>query len=373
MEKDLKKKEPILASYGDIDETMFHEITEADGIPGCEVEASRVMKRYLDGLVDEITYDNLGSIIGIKKGRGNGPKIMLAGHLDEVGFMVSKIEDSGFLRLAPIGGWWSHVLPAQELRLTTRTGKKYYGIIGTMAPHGLPAEVRNKVMDLKDMYLDLGVSGKEEIESLGIKIGDMVTPTTEFKVMTNPNFLMAKAWDDRVGAAIIIDVLRALKNETLEADIYGVGTVQEEVGLRGAKTAAHAVKPDIAIALDVTLANDIPGGTLGAPMACGVCISLSDASHLDHKGMIYKIEEICEELGLSYIHSMLPAGGTDSGEIHKSFDGVFSLTLSIPSRSIHSHRSIIHRKDYLDTVRVITEFCRRANQKLLEDLKESVR
>lgn len=370
--KDKKEKKPILESYGDLDLKMLAEITEADGISGCEVEASRVMKQYMEELVDEITYDNLGSIIGLKKG-GSGPKIMLAGHLDEVGFMVKKIEDDGYIRLAPIGGWWGHVLPAQELRITTRKGDKYYGIIGTKAPHGLPAEVRAKVMDVSDMYLDLGISGKEEVESLGIRVGDMVTPTTAFKVMTNPNFLMAKAWDDRVGAAIIIDVLRELKDESLEAHIYGVGTVQEEVGLRGAKTAAYAIQPDIAISLDVTLASDIPGGTVGVPMACGVCISLSDASHIDHRGMIRKIEEICEDMKVDYTHGMLAAGGTDSGEIHKSFDGVYSLTLSVPSRSIHSHRSIIHRKDYIDTVKVLAEFCRRANSAMLEELKESVR
>lgn len=367
------KKTEIREDYGKLDLTMLKEITEADGIAGNEKEVSRVMKKYLEGYADEISYDNLGSIIFLKKGKGNGPKIMMNGHMDEVGFFVSKIEDSGLIRLQSIGGWWGHVLPAQELRITTQKGDKLYGIIGSRAPHGLSAEVRNKVMEVKDMFLDLGVSGKQEVIDLGVQLGDIVTPTTEFKVMNNPNFLMAKAWDDRVGAAIAIDVMKNLKGVETEADIYSVGTVQEEVGLRGAKTAGYMVKPDIEFAIDVTLNNDYPESLFGEALASGVVVSIMDGSHIDHRGLVEQVEAICDELKIDHVRSIFPAGGTDAGEIHKSFNGIFSLTLSIPSRSIHSHRSIIHKKDYIDTVKMLTEFCKRCNWDSIEKIKQSMR
>ena len=362
----------IEKAYGQVDLEMMEAFTSAHGISGCEKEASRVMKSYIEAYADEITYDQLGSLIAYKKGK-NGPKLMLSGHIDEIGFVVRSIDDKGFIKLAPIGGWWGHVLLSQPVVITTRKGEKITGIVGSKPPHGLPAEVRNKVIEVKDMFVDIGVANKEECLSLGIKPGDMVVPKSDFTVMANPNYLMAKAWDNRVGALIITDVFKNLKDETLNCELYGVGSAQEEVGLRGAKTAAHKVHPDVALAIDVTLANDIPGADMGSPMGKGITLSVKDSSVLGHRGLLNYLEDLAADLKLDVQYDMLLAGGTDSGEIHKAHDGVVTLTISIPSRYIHSHRAIIHRKDYVDTVTLITEFARRLDDKVLSDLRESNR
>lgn len=368
-----KKATSIEEAYGKVDLTMMEEFTSADGISGCEKEATRVMKKWVEQAADEITYDNLGSLIALKKGSGKGPKIMLAGHIDEIGFVVRQVDDKGFIKLAPIGGWWGHVALAQPVIITTREGKKYTGIIGSKPPHGLPAEVRNKVIEIKDMFVDIGVKDKNEVDLLGIKPGDMVTPKSDFTVMANPNFLAAKAWDNRVGALIATDVLINLKGVKHDADVYAVGTVQEEVGLRGAKTATYAVKPDLGIALDVTLGNDIPGTEAGSKLGVGITLAIQDSSHLGHRGLLGYLEDLAKELKLDVQFDLLLAGGTDSGEMHKSFDGIINVTVSIPSRYIHAHRAIIHRKDYADTVTLITEFCKRADSDLLETLRTANR
>ncbi|MEI7668373.1 MAG: peptidase M28, partial [Erysipelotrichaceae bacterium] len=270
MMADVKKAKSIEKAYGSVDLKMMKAFTDADGISGCEKEATRVMKTYVSKFADEITYDTLGSLIALKKGSADGVKIMLAGHIDEIGFVVRQVDEKGFIKIAPIGGWWGHVLPSQAVTITTREGKKVVGVIGSKPPHGLAPEVRNKVMEVKDLFIDLGVKDKNEVDLLGIKPGDMVTPKADFMISSNPNYLVAKAWDDRVGALIATDVLARLKGVDHQANVYAVGTVQEEVGLRGAKTATYMVKPDIAIALDVTLASDMPGAEVGTKMGVGI-------------------------------------------------------------------------------------------------------
>ena len=360
-------------AYGNCDLKMMEDFCQVDGPSGAEKDATRVMKSYLEAEADEFDYDNLGSLIALKKGQGGGPKLMLAGHIDEIGFVISKIEENGYLRLAPLGGWWGHVLLAKPLTITTEEGKKILGVIGAKAPHGMRPEERDKVQELKNMYVDIGVSSKAEAEELGIKPGNYVTPKAEFAVLGNPNYLLAKAWDDRVGALIATDVIKNLKGVNHCADVYAVGTVQEEVGLRGAKTAAYKIQPDVAIALDVTTAQDSPGDDDSCKLGVGVTIGIQDNSVLGHRGLIKVLADLCDELKLPIQYNALLAGGTDSGEIHKINEGIINCTLSIPSRYIHSHSSIIHRKDYCDTVTLITEFAKRLDGKMVEALKNSNR
>lgn len=354
--------------YGDVNLDLLADMALTNGISGHENEVAEVFKNWVSDSVDAIEYDQLGSIIAIKKGSEGGPKIMLAGHIDEIGFLVKNIDDKGFLRLHPVGGWWAHVLLSQPVTVQTREGQMYVGVVGSKAPHGMKPDVRNKVMDIDDVFVDMGVSSKEEVELLGIQIGDAVTPKADFHVLANPNFLMTKAWDDRIGAAVVVDVLRKLKDSKTSATIYGVGTVQEEVGLRGAKTAAQYLNPDIAIALDVTIATDTPGGDGRIKMGVGVTLEVMDGSYIGHKGLLYYLQDLTQELGLGYQFEIMGAGGTDSGEIAKAHDGVIALTLSIPARYIHSHLGIIHRKDYADTVAVLVEFCKRMDAGVLAQL-----
>lgn len=335
---------------------MMEDFCSANGISGFEQQATRVMKRYLEPVCDEIIYDKLGSIAGIQKGKEDGPVVMIAGHIDEVGFMLKDIDDNGYVKFAPIGGWNVQVLPNQLVTITTREGKEYDGIIGMPSRH--EPEMRDKPVKITDLYIDLGVENKEEVERLGIQVGDMITCKNRFAVMNNENFLMAKAWDDRVGALIATEVLMNLK---------------EEVGCRGGKTATHLIQPDIAFAVDVTVPCDIPEAKGVAKLGKGVNLCLMDHSHLRHQGLIHYMEKLAKELDIPYYYDMLTAGGTDSGSIHMSFDGIPTITLSLPCRYVHAHHSIIHKKDYENTVKLLTAFCKNLTWDIVEEIITSNR
>ncbi len=350
--------------------TMLKEITDANGVPGNERESREVMKRYLKPYADEIIYDNLGSIIGILKGEENGPKVMVTGHLDEIGFMVTKITDKGFLKFQTLGGWWNQVMLAQQVTVTNSKGETFHGVIGSKPPHILSADDRKKPVEIKDMFIDLGVEGKEEVEKLGIKPGDMVTPYIEFRTMANEKYLLAKAWDNRIGCAIAIEVLKKLKTEKLASTIYAVGTVQEEVGLRGAKTSGFKVNPDICFATDVGIAGDTPGigEAADAKLGKGPQIVLYDASMVGHKGLREFVLKVAEELNIPYQFESMSGGGLDSGAIHVSHQGVPSIGICIPSRYIHSHTSMIHRDDFENAVKLIAEVIKRLNNDTVREI-----
>lgn len=358
-------------AYGNINLEMLKEFSEVHGIAGNEKYVSRVMRKWMTPYCDEIEYDHLGSIVGIKKGAEEGPRVMLSAHMDEVGFLVREIDDQGYIKLLPVGGWWGHVMPAQEFVVTTRDGSEFLGVIGTSAPHGMPKEIKEKVIKPVDMFLDMGVDSKQEIIDLGIQINDMVTPSTKFKVMNNPNYLVGKAWDDRICGAVIVDVLRLLEKDTTEASVYAAGTVQEEVGIRGARTMTQKIKPDVAIALDVTTSMDTPVDQGQNGLGKGVVLSIMDASVIANKNLMRMMETICKDLDLDINYDLMAAGGTDAGNIHKSMDGVITMTLSLPTRYMHSPKLLIHRKDYWDTVCVIAEFCRRIDMVTIEEWKSN--
>ncbi len=330
-------------------------ISEINGVPGNETQVKNFMRDELDGFVDSIEYDGIGSIIGKKVGKEDGPRIMVAGHLDEVGFMVSKLTKDGYLKVLPLGGWWSQVVLAQQVTITTEEGKEYHGVIGSKPPHILTPEERNKPVDLKNIFIDLGVDDKEAVEALGVQVGDMVTPYIEYREMANNKYLLGKAWDNRIGCAIAIEVAKNLKGEQHENVLYSVGTVQEEVGLRGAATTSNIVNPDIGIAVDVTIADDIPGGDNECKFGAGPAILVYDGATVGHRGLRKQILEVAKKHDIPYQLSYLARGGTDAGRMHLAHDGAPAVSIGIPSRYIHSHTSMIHRDDYENTVKLITE------------------
>jgi endoglucanase len=344
--------------------TMLKDLTDAKGIPGNEREPRAVMKKYIESYADEITYDGLGSIIAKKVGAEGGPKIMVAGHLDEVGFMVTQIDDKGFLRFQTVGGWWGQVMLAQRVTIVTNKGE-VTGVIGSKPPHILSAEARKKPVEIKDMFIDIGASGREEAEGWGVKPGDMIVPHFDFTVMNNEKMLLAKAWDNRIGCAIAIDVLKHLQGESHQNIVYGVGTVQEEVGLRGAKTSAQVVKPDIGFALDVGIAGDTPGITEKealSKLGKGPQIILYDASMVSHKGLRDFVTGIADELNIPYQFDAIAGGGTDAGSIHLTNQGIPTIAITIATRYIHSHSGIIHRDDYENAVKLIAEVIKRLDR-----------
>ncbi|MDI2586182.1 M42 family metallopeptidase [Psychrobacillus sp. NEAU-3TGS] len=345
--------------------TMLKELTDAKGIPGNEREPRQVMEKYIKPFADKIEYDNLGSLIAEKVGDANGPKIMVAGHLDEVGFMISKIDDKGFLSFQTVGGWWSQVMLAQRVTIVTRKGDTITGVIGSKPPHILTADARKKAVDVKDMFIDIGASSKEEAMEWGVLPGDMVVPYFEFSVMNNEKLLLAKAWDNRIGCAIAIDVLKGLQDVQHPNIVYGVGTVQEEVGLRGAKTSTVKVNPDIGFAVDVGIAGDTPGITAKestSKMGAGPQIVLFDASMVSHKGLRDFVIDTAEENNIPYQFETIPGGGTDAGSMHISLNGVPALSIGIATRYIHSHAGILHRDDYENIVKLIVEVIKKLDR-----------
>ena len=351
--------------------TMLKDLTDANAISGHEKEARDVMEKYIKPYADEVYTDHLGSLIAKKVGEENGPKIMVAGHLDEVGFMVTRIDKDGFLYFQTIGGWWNQVMLAQRVTIMTKEGN-LTGVIGSKPPHILTPEQRKKPVEIKDMFIDIGASSKEEAEKFGVRPGDSVVPYFEFTQMKNEKMLLAKAWDNRIGCAIAIDVLKQLQNEKHPNIVYGVGTIQEEVGLRGAKTSAHLIEPDIAFGVDVGIAGDTPGVSdkdADSKLGEGPQIILYDASMISHKGVRDLVVETAEEKGIPFQYSSMPGGGTDSGAIHLTHDGVPALSITIATRYIHSHAAMLHRDDFENAVKLIVEVIKKIDQKKLEKIR----
>ncbi len=350
--------------------TMLKDLTDAKGIPGNEREPRDVMKKYIEPYADEVTTDGLGSLIAKKTGKENGPKIMVAGHLDEVGFMITQIDDKGFLRFQTVGGWWSQVMLAQRVTVVTKKGD-VTGVIGSKPPHILSPEARKKPVEIKDMFIDIGASSKEEAMEWGIRPGDQVVPYFEFTVLNNEKMLLAKAWDNRIGCAIAIDVLKQLKGTDHPNIVYGVGTVQEEVGLRGAKTSANFIQPDIAFGVDVGIAGDTPGVSekeAMGKMGKGPQIILYDASMVSHKGLRDFVTDTADELNIPYQFDSMAGGGTDSGAIHVSANGVPALSITIATRYIHSHAAMLHRDDYENAVKLIVEVIKRLDEETVKNI-----
>lgn len=343
-------------------------ITTVPGISGHEKYVSRAFEEYLKDCADTFEHDRLGSVVAIKKGK-TPLKVLLAAHIDEIGFMVKDIDKDGFIKVQPIGGWQGKNIPAGLMEIITREGKHIRGVMeGSSKVKG--PEARNMAPLPTDVFMDIGVQNLEQVHEAGVRIGDPIIPVSEFTVMTHPKYLMSKAWDDRAGVAVIAEVMRRLKDVETEATIYAAGTVQEEVGLRGAKTVGQMVQPDVAFALDVCFSKDTPEGDKGdVRLGCGAVLGVLDGSVIAHTGLLKHMEKICEKLNVPYQLDVLVGGGTDSGELSKVGPGVVNMTLSIPSRYMHSHRTIICEDDLDATVEILTEFCKTINAAVLDEIR----
>jgi putative aminopeptidase FrvX len=350
---------------------LLRELTEASGISGYEEEVRKIIKRHLQD-VTSIEQDRLGSIVCRKDGESAAPRIMLAGHMDEVGFIVKLITDEGFIRFSTLGGWWGHVMLAQRVVIKTREGD-ISGLIGSKPPHVLSEEERKKLQEPKDMYVDVGATSSAEVKGLGIRPGDPIIPVCPFTVLNTGKTYMGKAFDDRVGCALFINVLKNLLKEKHPNTVYGVGTVQEEVGLRGAHTSSWVVEPDVGLTMEISVAGDVPDvkkedaqGKLGK----GPVIILRDGTMIPNLRLRDLFIDTAEEMKIPYQFDMLERGGTDSGAIHLHRRGVPNLVIGVPTRHIHSHAGILHREDYDNTVRLVTAVVRKLDAKTVAGLTE---
>jgi endoglucanase len=350
---------------------LLKKLTDASGVPGYEGEVRAVIREALSGQA-RVETDVSGNIYGWKPGTSDRPRIMLPGHMDEVGFMVKSIDDKGFLRFSPLGGWWDHVLLAQEVLVCASKGK-VPGVIGSKPPHFLNADERKKMMEKKDMFIDVGAKDNADAEEkLGIRVGYPIVPNFALKPLKNERLVLAKAWDDRIGCALFIDVIKALQSMNHPNTVVGVGTVQEEVGLRGATTASFTVQPDVALVMDVGLANDVPGskpedgaGELGK----GPQICVLDARMIPNLKLRDLAVSVAKENEIPLQFTMLEGGATDGGPIHLFREGVPTLYIGVPTRYVHAHSGILHLDDYDAAVRLVTQLVLRLDGPTVASLK----
>jgi putative aminopeptidase FrvX len=346
---------------------FLKDLVEADGAPGFEHEVARVMERHLEG-VGKMSRDRLGSFICEKAGSAAAPKVMLAGHLDEVGFLVKSMTKEGFIRFLPLGGWWGHVVLGQRLVIKTRKGD-VLGVVGSKPPHELREEDRKKVLEIKDMYIDVGATSDFDVRrKLDIRPGDPIVPDSPFRVMSNPNLLLAKAWDNRIGCALAAETLRQLGNVRHPNTVYGVATVQEEVGLRGAQTSAFKIQPDVGFALDVGIAHDTPGTEGDEKLGGGPLVVFYDATSIPNRGLLDLVVDTARTLKLPLQFESVERGGTDAGRIHMTGQGVPCISMGVPARYIHSHVSIIDRRDFDRTVKLLVAVVRKLDRRTVARL-----
>jgi putative aminopeptidase FrvX len=353
------------------DETtrLLRELTEAPGVSGYEEEVREIIRRHLQNIT-VIEQDQLGSIVCRKNGDKDSPRIMMAGHMDEIGFMVKFITDEGFIKFSPLGGWWGHVMLAQRVMVKSRKGS-VIGLIGSKPPHILTDEERKKLLEPKDMYVDIGATSADEVKKLGIRPGDPIVPVFPFTISETGKTLMAKAFDDRVGCALFIDVIKTLARKRHPNTVYGVGTVQEEVGLRGARTSSWVVEPEVGLTMEVSVAGDVPDvkkDDAQANLGKGPVIVVRDGSMIPNLRLRDLFVETAEDLQIPYQFDLLDRGGTDSGAIHLHRRGVPNLVIAVATRHIHSHAGIIHRDDYDRAVELVTAVIEKLDEQTVANL-----
>lgn len=350
---------------------LFKTLTELPGTSGNEHLVRKFMKEQLGKYADEIVQDGLGSVFGVKHGSEDDPTVMVAGHMDEVGFMVTSITKNGMIRFQPLGGWSPQVLQAQRVRIYTNNGH-VEGVIGSIPPHLLRGqENRNKVTEIKDLLIDVGADDKEDAIKIGIQPGQQIVPVSTFTPMANPKKIMAKAWDNRYGCGLSIELLKEVKNEKLPNTLYSGATVQEEVGLRGARTSANMIKPDIAFILDASAANDMTGdknqfGHLGK----GTLLRIFDPTMITHRGLREFILDTAESNNIPYQY-FVSGGGTDAGQVHLANEGIPSAVIGICSRYIHSHASIMHVDDYAAAKELLVKLVKSCDKTTIATIKEN--
>lgn len=347
---------------------LLQDLSNASGTSGHEDAATEVMAGYMKGLA-KIQYDKLGSIIGTKKGTSDEPRVLLDSHLDEVGFMVREIDSSGFIKFLPLGGWWGHVALGQRMRIITKKGP-VIGVVGCKPPHMLKDDERKKVMEITDMFIDVGTMKKYDItKKLGIQVGDSIVPDSEFVVMSNQDMVMGKALDNRMACALVIDTLRKFQTVKHPNTIFGVGAVQEEVGLRGAATVAHVTDPDVAIIIDVGIALDMPGySDRIEKFGAGPAILIYDGGMIPNIRLRELVMDTARKHKIPFHLTYMERGTGDGARIHISRAGVPSIYIGPPVRYIHSHNAIMYRKDYDSTLKLIFELVKRLDKKTVASL-----
>ncbi|MFA5524857.1 MAG: M42 family metallopeptidase [Tissierellales bacterium] len=329
---------------------LLKRLTEARGISGNENEVRELIINEIKDYVDDIHIDRIGNIIAFKRGEVNTPRLMIAAHMDEVGLMITKIEESGLLKFTFVGGIDQRVLVSKQVIIGN---KKINGVIGSKPIHMQKKTEWKKALDYKELYIDIGVSNKEEAEKL-VKIGEYASFLSNY-IEFGDNLVKAKSLDDRVGCSILINTLKT----NTKLSIYGIFTVMEEIGLVGAGPAAYKIEPDIGIVLEGTTCSDLPGteGHLQATkLGNGPAISLMDRTTVFNKDLIKSIIDTANKNNIPYQLRRTTFGGNDSGKIHLAKAGSITATISVPCRYIHSPVSVMSKNDYANAEKLLKLF-----------------
>jgi endoglucanase len=340
---------------------MLEELSNACGVAGREEEVSTLMKKFLKPYVDEVAEDKLGNIIGVKKGKKNAPKVMFASHMDEIGLLVKTISKEGFIQFTKIGGIDDRLLLAQKVKIYTQKGQ-LHGIIGSKPPHIQKEDERKRVLAADELFIDVGAENQDDAKKMGVNIGDPICFDVKFAKI-GKNIVIGKAFDDRVACAIMVESLKRLGKT--DCTIYAVGTVQEEVGLRGALTSAFGIDPDFGIALDVTVAGDTPGikeTETPVKMGKGPSLTIADAGLIVHPKVLRFLVETAEENKIPYQLETGLAGTTDAARIALTRNGVPSGVISVPTRYIHSPTSLLSMIDTENAIKLTVATMKRISK-----------
>jgi putative aminopeptidase FrvX len=339
---------------------FLQELCDAPGVPGFEREATLLTKGYIEKSCDEIKTDKLGSMAFIKRGARKAPVVFLPGHADEIGFLVSGIHSSGFLRFQPLGGWPDQVLLSQRVHVVTKKGV-LAGVVASKPPHLMKEDERGKLLKKDRMYIDIGCCNKKEVEAMGVRVGDPIVPDSKFTTITKTVYkdgkkkgkatlAMGKAFDDRAGLFVAVEVLRRLAADGIKHPntVVAAATTMEEVGLRGATTSGYMVNPDVCLAMDVGLAGDVPGidrTVANTGLGTGVSITCYDGGLIPNQPLKELVIKTAEEEKIPHVLTVLAGGTTDGAAVSKLREGCPSIYFGIPTRHIHSHVGLLDLSD----------------------------
>ena len=339
---------------------LLKELCEAAGAPGFEYRVRNIVKREVGPLVDDVEIDAMGNLIAIKRGSDNpdGKKLMSAAHMDEIGFIVTHIDDNGFVRFHPLGGFDAKTLTAQRVIIHGKEDK--IGVMGSKPVHVMSPEERTKMPKVTDYFIDMGMS-KEEVEKY-ISKGDTITRERELIEMGD--CVNCKSIDNRVAVFILIEALRQMKD--CPYDFYAVFTVQEEVGIRGANVAAHTINPDFGIALDTTIAYDLPGAAAHekiTELGKGTAIKILDGMTICDYRMVKFLKETADKNDIPWQTELLPAGGTDTAGVQRmGKNGSIAGAISIPTRHLHQVIEMAHKEDIDNSINLLVKAVQSVDQ-----------
>jgi endoglucanase len=349
------------ASALDATGRLLEELSNAHGPSGFEGPVRAIVQREMKPLADRVEVDGLGSLIGVIEHSKDAPNIMIAAHLDEVGMLVKRITAEGYLKYQVLGG----VLPEATInsRFRIRTAKgEVIGVSGLKSIHVIPRDKRGFTLAHDEIFLDVGASSREDaIERLGIRPGDPITPATRFEVFNGGPLYLGKAWDDRVGLVVMIEVMKRLQQQKPAVNVFFAATVQEEIGLRGARTSTHLVRPDIGISLESGVAADHPGITQDEAQEAlgkGPGLFLYDASMIPNERLKNLVIELAERESIPLQFNLQPGYGEDGAEMQTAFTGTPAINLTVPTRYLHTHYGVIDRRDVDALVELLTALVR---------------